>query len=141
MLAVGRRLTKVDANKHSGELLLNCSSASGSSASSATHNVPDAPRILDVLWGCFRDHTYNSDSVTFGSNRASLKEKCLFPKLYTPQEYDMKYIAKVEQILHDDIHKVVVAFHDNEMIANNMPLPTRVEIEVGEAGDALSLSG
>ena len=49
----------------------------------------------------------------------------------------MKYSAKVEQILQDGIHKVVVAFRDIEMIANNMPLPTRVEIEVGETGDAM----
>ena len=49
----------------------------------------------------------------------------------------MKYVAPVTRILQDGIHTVVTGFHENKFISAALPMPTRVEIEIDQAGHAM----
>jgi hypothetical protein len=44
----------------------------------------------------------------------------------------MKYVARVNKVLHTGIHKLGFKTEQGEMITQNMPLPDYVEIEVSE---------
>lgn len=49
----------------------------------------------------------------------------------------MKLTARVQQVLHSGIHKVMVDRRGAELVFDNLPLPTYVEIEVDDAGHAM----
>jgi len=48
----------------------------------------------------------------------------------------MKFTARVEQVLHSGIHRIAIDRRDAELVFNALPLPTYVEIEVDDSGQA-----